>query len=201
MLLLMRHGPTNLNSPDRTKDRIRGWHDVPLSPAGHVVARSLARHAKRYPITSLRSSDLSRASDTAKTVGEALGKSVTLDHTLRPWDLGRLSGERTEKVMPLIKTLVAHPDMKAPGGESFASFMNRFLPKIAPLLKDEKLHGIVTHIRNIKALEAVIAGHGTLHRGTWNQAPSVEPGGLVYADPSHFVPLFGEGDESTGAGS
>jgi broad specificity phosphatase PhoE len=200
-VLLMRHGPTALNSSDLGKDRIRGWSDVPLSHEGRHVARQLADRARRYRMHDLTSSDLSRAADTAHDVAKTTHLPVHLTKNLRPWDLGQLTGRSTKAVLPFIKTLVEHPDLKAPGGESFASFMQRYIPTIAPLLSDDKLHGVVTHIRNIKAIEALIAGQGHLHQDTWNAVPAIEPGGMVYADDQHFVPLSKEGDQHTGAGS
>jgi broad specificity phosphatase PhoE len=188
-LLLMRHGPTELNSPSLEKDRIRGWKDVPLSHEGRQIADSLAQKAKAHPMHDLHSSDLSRASDTAHAVSKTTGLHVQMHHELRPWNLGKLTGQSTKKVLPLIKSLVKHPDMKAPGGESFSDFIRRFLPFIGPKLADKQLHGVVTHIRNIKTLEALIAGHGKLHQPTWDKVPSVDPGGMVYADEHKFEPL------------
>jgi broad specificity phosphatase PhoE len=200
-LLLMRHGPTELNHPSMEKDRIRGWKNVPLSPEGHQVASKLAEKAKGFPLHDLHSSDLSRASDTAAKVGQSTGLKVSLHHALRPWNLGKLAGQPTKKVMPLIKSLVAHPDLKAPGGESFSDFMRRMLPHIAPMLADDKLHGIVTHIRNIKSLEALIAGHGKLDRETFDRMPTVDPGGMAFADENRFEPLTHETGQQPTAGS
>lgn len=193
----MRHGPTALNHESIHHDRIRGWMNVPLSPEGHKVAAVLAEKATHSGIQDLHSSDLSRASDTAKAVGKTTGLPVSLHHALRPWNLGRLSGQPTKKVLPLIKSLVEHPDLKAPGGESFSEFMRRFLPFIGPKLADKHLHGIVTHIRNIKALEALVKGGGTLDKKTWDTMPTVDPGGMAYADESKFEPLSPESASAT----
>lgn len=200
-VLLMRHGPTELNHPSAEKDRIRGWMNVPLSHEGHQIASDLAQKATHFPLADLHSSDLSRAADTAKKVGETTHLPVQLHHELRPWNLGTLAGKPTKDVMPIIKTLVAHPDMKAPGGESFAQFLGRLLPHIAPLLASDKLHGVVTHIRGIKAIEAVVAGKGKLDKATWDRVPAVDPGGMVYADADHFAPLSKTSANKDGVGS
>ena len=188
----MRHGPTALNHESIHKDKIRGWMNVPLSPEGHQVAAKLATKAKAFPLHDLHSSDLSRAADTAQAVSKTTGLHVKLHPALRPWNLGKLSGQSTKKVLPLIKSLVEHPDMKAPGGESFSDFMRRFVPFIAPMVADKQLHGIVTHIRNIKALEALVVGKGKLDKPTWDTMPSVDPGGMAYADEAKFEPLSHE---------
>lgn len=137
-LLLMRHGPTQLNNADQSKDRIRGWLNVKLSRDGEHVAQQLASEVKHIPIHDLKSSDLSRAADTAKAVEDTTGVPMTTHVELRPWDLGTLAGQPTDKVMPIIKQLVDEPTKKAPGGESFDEFMKRFVPFVQPLLDDEK---------------------------------------------------------------
>ena len=200
-LLLMRHGPTQLNNADTSKDKIRGWLNVPLSNEGHDVAAQLANDAKDYPLVDLHSSDLSRAADTAEAISEKTGIPVVTHPELRPWHLGELSGQSTNSVMPIIKTLVDHPSLAAPKGESFDSFLSRFLPFVTPMLHDDQLHGIVTHIRNIKTLEAFIAGKGELDRQTWDRVPAVDPGGIVYADATQFHPLSKESTNRAGAGS
>jgi broad specificity phosphatase PhoE len=200
-VLLMRHGPTQLNNADAGKDRIRGWLNVPLSSEGHEIAQQLAADVQQYSLKDLLSSDLSRAAETAKAVQEKNPAPLSLHPELRPWNLGNFSGQPTARVMPFVKDLVNHPTVSAPGGESFQSFMTRFVPFITPLLHDEELHGVVTHIRNIKAIEALIAGKGELDKHTWEQVPSVDPGGIVYADAEHFEPISRESTSSAGAGS
>jgi broad specificity phosphatase PhoE len=200
-ILLMRHGPTELNHPSLEKDRIRGWKNVPLSTEGHQIAAKLADKAKGYPLHDLHSSDLSRAADTAHAVSKTTGLKVALHHALRPWDLGKLAGQPTKKVLPIIKGLIAKPDLKAPGGESFSEFLRRLLPKVMPMLADDKLHGIVTHVRDIHAIEALIAGKGTLDKATMDRLPSVDPGGMAFADESRFEPLSHERGQSPSAGS
>ena len=200
-LLLLRHGTTSMNHSDPAKDRIRGWQDVPLSSEGRRVAAILAEKAKGFPLHDLHSSDLSRAKETAEAVSKTTGLKVSLHHALRPWNLGKLAGQPTKKVLPLIKALVARPDMKAPGGESFSEFLRRLLPKVMPMLADDKLHGIVTHVRGIHTIESLIAGHGKLDKATFDRTPSVDPGGIAYADESVFRPMTHESNQAPSAGS
>lgn len=196
-LLLMRHGPTNQNP-----NHVSAHTNAPLSAEGHQIAAHLATKAQAFPLKDLHASDLTRAADTAKAVGKATGHAVSTHHALRSWNLGKLAGQPTKKVLPLIKALVQHPDMKAPGGESFNSFMRRFLPYIAPLLADKDLHGVVTHTRNIKTLEALIAGKGTLDPDVLAKESSLQPGDMAYADESRFEPLLKEkATEKASAGS
>lgn len=200
-VLLVRHGPTVFNGTNSSIDRIRGWLDLPLSEEGQKIAQQVGQQATQFPLRHIFSSDLQRASDTAATMRQQSGVPMTTHPELRPWNLGSLSGQPTEKVMPVIKQLVDRPDVRAPQGESFNEFMGRFLPFITPILQDPRLHGVVTHIRNIKALEATMVGKGNLDRKTWEQVPMIEPGGMVMADHNSFKPISGEIPKGSGAGS
>ena len=200
-VLLMRHGPTQLNHADQSKDRIRAWLDVPLSNEGHDIAAQLADDAAKYPLADLLSSDLIRAQQTAAAVQAKTGVPGSAHVELRPWNLGQFSGQPTKQVMPFVKDLVDNPSVKAPSGESFDDFMARYVPFILPLLHDDKLHGVVTHLRNIKATEALIAGKGDLDRSTWDAVPAVDPGGLVFANAETFQPLSRKSANKDGAGS
>jgi broad specificity phosphatase PhoE len=134
-------------------------------------------------------------------VSKTTGLKVALHHALRPWDLGKLAGQPTKKVLPIIKGLIAKPDLKAPGGESFSDFLRRLLPKVMPMLADDKLHGVVTHVRDIHVIESLIAGHGKLDKEIFDRMPSVDPGGVAYADENRFESLSHESGQTPSAGS
>lgn len=185
--LLLRHGATALNQPGH--ERIRGWLDVPLSPDGVRAAHLAATRFRGLRLDGIYASDLSRAAETARIWGESAKVPVSLHPELRPWNLADLQGQSAEAMQPLLDDLVAHPSIPAPGGgESFHDFLARYLPFILPLVLDRPLHGVVTHIRNIKAVEAALIGGGDIHLPTWAQAPKVSPGQGVYLDRRHMQP-------------
>ncbi|MDH6357883.1 histidine phosphatase family protein [Parabacteroides sp. PF5-9] len=67
---IARHGKTMFN----TLDRVQGWSDSPLTPAGIEVAEYLGKGLKEIPFKAAYSSDLSRARQTARIVLEAKGQ-------------------------------------------------------------------------------------------------------------------------------
>lgn len=183
-VLLLRHGPTALNSPHAAHDRIRGWIDLPLSPEGVQVAQKAAEDLKTAPMQHIFSSDLQRASTTAQALSQASGVPMSTHMELRPWNLGAIQGQHSNDAKPVIDRLVANPDTPAPGGgETFKQFLGRYLPFIAPLVADPHLYGVVSHIRNVKALEAWLAHpeRTALDQKTWDQAPMVQPGDAIIA--------------------
>ncbi|MGB0384198.1 MAG: histidine phosphatase family protein, partial [Ardenticatenaceae bacterium] len=71
-LWLIRHGETDCNA----KGIIQGQFDADLSVRGREQARRLGQRLALVPPDVLYSSDLSRAHDTARAVGEACGLAI-----------------------------------------------------------------------------------------------------------------------------
>jgi broad specificity phosphatase PhoE/8-oxo-dGTP pyrophosphatase MutT (NUDIX family)/predicted GNAT family acetyltransferase len=158
-IILVRHGKTKLNNEtDTSVDRIRGWKDVPLIEEGREEARKAAKKlAKEGDIVALYSSDLSRAAETAKIIGEALGLKPRPTKGLRPWNLGKFTGETTKESLPQIAEYAREkPDEAVPDGESFNDFCDRYfgeLSKIIDAHRGEKVL-IIPHHRNERLLTA-----------------------------------------------
>lgn len=163
-VLLARHGSTDFNSgtAEEGGPRIRGWIDVPLNEEGRADAKRVAaKIAKEYPhVDEIHTSDLSRAADTAKAISDALGGvPITKTKDLRPWDLGDYNGKPVEGIKNKLDDLVRNYDEKAPNGESFSDFMERFCPYLQAAQADAQKHNkvivLVAHTRNVRAAEAV----------------------------------------------
>lgn len=88
LLLLARHGETEWNRVGRWQ----GHADPPLNETGRRQAAELADSLERDGIAAVYSSDLARAVETARTVGERLDLAVTEDAALREIDVGSWSG-------------------------------------------------------------------------------------------------------------
>jgi probable phosphoglycerate mutase len=87
-LLLVRHGETDWNADGR----LQGHTDRPLSDFGRTQARGLADELAAEELEAIYSSDLARACETAKIIGERLGLPVALDPDLREKDWGTWEG-------------------------------------------------------------------------------------------------------------
>lgn len=88
LITLVRHGQTIWHH----EDRYVGSSDVALTSRGRGQAAALARWAKASELTSIRSSNLSRARVTAEECTAATGLGCTIDPRLSELNLGQVEG-------------------------------------------------------------------------------------------------------------
>jgi broad specificity phosphatase PhoE len=159
-LILVRHGHTCLNV--RGKDeRLRGWLDIPLDEEGLREAAETAERLADYPVDAIYSSDLRRARQTAEVLRRRVrAPQVATTMELRPWNLGVFCGQRITDILPFLNQLNRHPDLAAPGGESFYQFYGRYSHRLNELmnlaLRSSRCIVAVTHVRNLLAARTVI---------------------------------------------
>src|SRR5260370_25534521 len=77
LLYLARHGETDWNAAGRWQ----GHTDIPLNAKGRAQAEAVASALQGAGLSGIVSSDLSRAYETAKIVGERLGLPAPYLHT------------------------------------------------------------------------------------------------------------------------
>lgn len=87
-VVLWRHGQTDWNA----QGRFQGQTDIGLDSTGRAQARRAATSLARLEPTSIVSSDLSRAHDTARALAEVTGLPVRLDSDLRETNGGGFQG-------------------------------------------------------------------------------------------------------------
>lgn len=167
-LYIVRHGSTALNSPE--DERIRGWADVPLSSEGVLEARHAARAVQPYVPTQLLTSDLRRAHDTARIMSVTLALTPSPTRQLRPWHLGIFTGQPIAEVKDAIHQYMTEKKTQVPmGGESFAAFLQRWKAELHRLLdlvhRTDQPIVIVTHARNLYALEPILFGEAMPVKG------------------------------------
>ncbi|HMF27615.1 MAG TPA: histidine phosphatase family protein, partial [Candidatus Cybelea sp.] len=186
MLLLMRHGPTRANDDHR----IRSVVNFPLSDEGHRLASDLAEQVQGFPLASLTSSPLDRAVDSMKPVSDATGVPFSTHDGLLPWDMGQLAGQDVSRVQPFIRDLLQHPDVKAPGGQSFNEFAHALMSTVWPAIQDDKLHGVMAHGSVAQTIEAAVRNRSkNLASAVSEDRPSIDPGGMALVTPEKFIPL------------
>ena len=93
-ILLARHGETEWNRLGRWQ----GHADPPLNDAGRAQAAALATQLEGDGLAAVYSSDLRRASETARIVADRLGLAVSEDRALREIDVGSWSGLTRDEV-------------------------------------------------------------------------------------------------------
>jgi probable phosphoglycerate mutase len=87
--LYLRHGQTDWNARNVSQGNV----DIPLNETGRAQAVQAAALLQGRGITAIVASPLSRARDTAATVGDALGLKVAIDEGLREVAFGVQEGQ------------------------------------------------------------------------------------------------------------
>jgi broad specificity phosphatase PhoE len=165
-LILVRHGKTVLNSLDNA-ERLRGWMDIALDEQGLREAEETAQRLVQYRVDHVYSSDLYRARQTADAVVKATRAPILHTSDLRPWNVGTLAGQRVMDILPILRQLELDPSQRAPGGESFLQFCERYARKLEELLDiANRAKGcivVVTHVRNLLAAPTLLHGGDKSH--------------------------------------
>jgi broad specificity phosphatase PhoE len=87
-LVIVRHGETEWN----VQHKVMGQLDSPLTAKGIQQAKAIGDRLRRLKFTSLYSSDLGRAVQTANIIAEICGKKIIFDAELREWNMGIFEG-------------------------------------------------------------------------------------------------------------
>lgn len=162
----MRHGQTDWN----VDHRLLGWTDLPLNLEGERQARLLGAAVEISRYTGVWSSDLRRASDTARLAGW----DAAPDARLREIDFGQIEGHTWAELDTDVRAgLLKFDGFIAPGGEAVAGFVARvgdFLDGLVP-----GSHLAVTHGGVIRAALRVCGetgsfpGHGVIYTVDWTR--------------------------------
>src|SRR5438034_6232001 len=156
-LVVVRHGETALNKPP---ERIRGWHDMPLHGKGKQEAAQVAREISKGIKKPGRifTSDLIRATKTANIIRGRWGLGVEVKATkgLRPWDVGKYTGQPIKDIFPELSRYIKERGTKIPGGESFNDFVGRAIDEWCEIMAYAEQASApviaVTHTRNVRVL-------------------------------------------------
>jgi broad specificity phosphatase PhoE len=139
-IVCIRHGDTAMDDLHRSD----GLIDLPLNDTGRQkVVVALSTHLKEIPFTTLFSSPLKRTEETAHIITSGLypkPKVKTLPN-LKTWNLGNLAGDKKAPNKSIVVDLVNNPTRKAPDGESYEEFTERFDKCIKTLEKESKHSG------------------------------------------------------------
>ena len=133
-IIAIRHGETDWNRASR----MQGHLDVPLNAHGQWQARQTARALTGESVAAVYSSDLQRASATARAIAQACGAPLVLEPGLRERNLGRFQGWTFEQVQAQFPEEAARwrgRDITyAPeGGETLTDIQRRILSTAARL--------------------------------------------------------------------
>jgi probable phosphoglycerate mutase len=156
----VRHGTTPTTGkvlPGRAK----GLH---LSEKGIEEAQRVAdRLAVIGPVAAIYASPLERTRETARPIGVALGRPVTIERGLLECDFGAWTGLELSKLskLPEWQQVQRHPSgFRFPGGESFLEMQARLSSAIAKIVARHvgEVVVIVSHADPIKVVVADALG-------------------------------------------
>ena len=139
-LYFVRHGESEAN----TQQVISNYGSpFGLTERGRQQAHVLANHLKGMPITTMYSSPVLRAMDTADILYQSLGLPYRVTEALREYNCGVLEGKSDEESWRLHRQhyedwTLRHDYLSKPeGGESFVDIQNRFMPFIESLKRND----------------------------------------------------------------
>jgi alpha-ribazole phosphatase len=152
-LWLVRHGLTEWN----VQQRFCGHSDVPLSARGRVQARWLARRLEKEAISTIYTSDLARARETATIIASQRTPAlqVKVSAAWREMDFGAWEGLTFSEIADQFKDQLgffSDPEhFSPPNGESLAHLLQRVQAELAAIAysDDMQMEG-----------DAVIVSHG-----------------------------------------
>jgi broad specificity phosphatase PhoE len=138
--------------------------DLPLNQDGLKQGIGTGKQLANLPITLIVTSNLDRARQTAAMIHKLNPAMPTIMpvSSLRPWNLGELTGMRVREITGRLRHYMRHPDVAVPGGESYGQFFSRWkgglerLMELAERAVPGQIVG-VTHSRNMGALDAALA--------------------------------------------
>jgi broad specificity phosphatase PhoE len=144
-ILLARHGETDDNIEPI---RAQGFTDTPLNAVGRGQAAELAERVADMEIASLWASDLQRANETARVVGERIGLTPTLDPRLRESDRGEWEGRLFIDIARsdpdgYAAWMAAGENFRFPGGESLREQSDRVAAALADIHRTGELPALV----------------------------------------------------------
>lgn len=137
-VILVRHGQTEWNRDER----FRGQIDVPLNETGLWQAEQAATAIKRrYSVSAIYSSPLSRATRTAEAIGHAVGVPVQRLKGVTEFNYGEWEGKTPEEVAAVYPDLyrlwLTQPHLaQIPGGESVTQFRMRIAAAVEGIFAD-----------------------------------------------------------------
>ena len=165
-IIVVRHGQTKWN----LGQVFRGTADVPLNETGKKQAGGLAKALRDYKISTVYSSPLSRATETAEAVAKKHGLEIKISSLLLDINYGQWQGvshQEVEKKWPEIYKLwyQAPHKVKFPEGESLDDVrkkVKKFLEKIVSEHQGETI-AAASHRVAIKILLCAALGIDNSH--------------------------------------
>ena len=166
-IFLIRHGETIFNA-----NRTVQFGDTPLSERGIEQARQLGERMRGEPITSILSSDYSRAYRTAEAVRNTTDAPLSIQTSLRE----RHFGDHRGTPFAELKVDMFAADYHPPNGESWQQFYER---------TDRAWHEVREHAANTATGDFAVVCHALVCRALVDRSMTV-PEALIPVEGIRF---------------
>ena len=158
MIYLARHGETE----DNARRVVQGSIDTPLNERGREQARALVEQVAGLGIAAIWTSQLARAAETARIVGDALGIEPRVDDRLAESRRGSWEGRSLDEIERGEPRAWAAwkrggAGFRFPGGESLAEHQARVLAALEAVRAGDQPALVVAHGGTIRC--AICANH------------------------------------------
>lgn len=163
-LIVIRHGETTWNR----EKRMQGTTDTQLSDIGRAQAQALGRRLAGRDFAALYTSDLSRARDTARAIGERSGREPLMEQRLRERRFGVFEGLTAEEIRARYpeehaRFVSRDADYEVPGGESARAFAGRCLGCLSEIAERHAGGEVVVVTHGLVLDSLYRAAHGLAH--------------------------------------
>lgn len=167
-VVLWRHGQTIWNA----EHRYQGHADIPLDETGQAQAQRAARLLAALGPQAIISSDLSRAAETAQSLGELVGISVRHDRRLRERSGGEWEGLNNDDIRDKYPEEWAR--WEPPGGEDELTVADRFAAAVTDGLGILPAGGTLVVTSHGSAIRSGLGRLLALPRETWRMLGPVQ---------------------------
>lgn len=162
-IIVARHCQTDWNA----RHKVQGATDIPLNDVGRAQAAALAQRVAHEGVTRIVCSDLSRAAETARIVGTALGVPIATDPRLRECAFGLAEGLPVAVFVRLFGGLKRRPakkkllyDFRLLGGEYGPLVAVRHLQALFDVLRQGPSDATVMLVGHGRGLRTMFAALG-----------------------------------------
>ncbi len=160
MFLFLRHGQAKNNVERILAGRTKGY---PLTELGIQQAEKIADFLKPFSISTIYSSPVERAEQTANIVSKRLKLEYKVDERLTEIEMGLLSGMPYEEIFAkhgniFLKFYEGHPIIEENGMETFTSIKKRIIDLVEQCAKKHNEEDVlfVTHMDPIKSVLSTV---------------------------------------------
>ena len=156
-LLLIRHGETTWNKEHRLPGQLPG---IPLTAEGRQQAASLAEALKVFPISTLVSSPLERARETAQYLTSARNLELQFEPDLMDTNVGHWSGQVFEDLLkgdPAWKAYLSDPTVAPDGIETFPQVQQRVVAAVERWRTSENVGSYLAFVAHADVVKLLLA--------------------------------------------